>query len=72
MCVFSELQNQLLAVETEMNNKNQEILTLHSSLTDTMVSKEQMEQKVLQLLEASQHRVPDDALQGQQIGRAHV
>ncbi|XP_046903886.1 kinectin isoform X2 [Hypomesus transpacificus] len=60
-----ELQNQLLAVETEMNNKNQEILTLHSSLTDTMVSKEQMEQKVLQLLEASQHRVPDDALQGQ-------
>ncbi|XP_067098654.1 kinectin isoform X4 [Osmerus mordax] len=60
-----ELQNQLLAVETEMNNKNQEIQTLHSSLTDTMVSKEQMEQKVLQLLETSQHRVPDDALQGQ-------
>ncbi|XP_046711467.1 kinectin isoform X3 [Silurus meridionalis] len=61
-----ELQSQLLAVETEMNNKNKEIQTLHSSLTDTMVSKEQVEQKVMQLLEVSQHNLqPDNSLQAQ-------
>ncbi|MCJ8736899.1 hypothetical protein PDJAM_G00017650 [Pangasius djambal] len=61
-----ELQGQLLAVETEMNNKNKEIQTLHSSLTDTMVSKEQVEQKVMQLLEVSQHNLqPDNSLQAQ-------
>ncbi|XP_066526430.1 kinectin isoform X2 [Hoplias malabaricus] len=61
-----ELQSQLLAVETEMSNKNKEIQTLHSSLTDTMVSKEQVEQKVMQLLEVSQHSLqPDDSLQAQ-------
>uniref|UniRef100_A0A8B9RNC1 Kinectin 1 n=1 Tax=Astyanax mexicanus TaxID=7994 RepID=A0A8B9RNC1_ASTMX len=53
-------------VETEMSNKNKEIQTLHSSLTDTMVSKEQVEQKVMQLLEVSQHSLqPDDSLQAQ-------
>lgn len=63
---LSELQSQLLAVETEMNNKNKEIQTLHSSLTDTMVSKEQVEQKVMQLLEVSQHNLqPDNSLQAQ-------
>lgn len=63
---LSELQSQLLAVETEMNNKNKEIKTLHSSLTDTMVSKEQVEQKVMQLLEATQHNLqPDNSLQAQ-------
>lgn len=63
---LSELQSQLLAVETEMNNKNKEIQTLHSSLTDTMVSKEQVEQKVRQLLEVSQHNLqPDNSLQAQ-------
>lgn len=62
----SELQSQLLAVETEMNNKNKEIKTLHSSLTDTLVSKEQVEQKVMQLLEATQHNLqPDNSLQAQ-------
>uniref|UniRef100_W5K1N0 Kinectin 1 n=1 Tax=Astyanax mexicanus TaxID=7994 RepID=W5K1N0_ASTMX len=61
-----QLQSQLLAVETEMSNKNKEIQTLHSSLTDTMVSKEQVEQKVMQLLEVSQHSLqPDDSLQAQ-------
>ncbi|XP_072545630.1 kinectin isoform X2 [Salminus brasiliensis] len=61
-----ELQSQLLAVETEMSNKNKEIQNLHSSLTDTMVSKEQVEQKVMQLLEVSQHSLqPDDSLQVQ-------
>lgn len=49
-----------------MNNKNKEIKTLHSSLTDTMVSKEQVEQKVMQLLEATQHNLqPDNSLQAQ-------
>ncbi|KAM9467028.1 kinectin isoform 6-T6 [Clarias gariepinus] len=61
-----ELQSQLLAVESEMTNKNKEIQTLHSSLTDTMVSKEQVEQKVMQLLEVSQHNLqPDNSLQAQ-------
>ncbi|XP_029900492.1 kinectin isoform X2 [Myripristis murdjan] len=60
-----ELQTQLLAVETEMSNKNKEIQTLHSSLTDAIVSKERVEQKVMQLLEASQHSMPDDSLQAQ-------
>ncbi|KAM3849363.1 kinectin-like [Diretmus argenteus] len=59
-----ELQNQLLAVETEMNNKKKEIQTLHSNLTDTIVSKERVEQKVMQLLEA-QHSMPDDSMQAQ-------
>uniref|UniRef100_A0A3B4ABQ7 Ribosome receptor lysine/proline rich domain-containing protein n=1 Tax=Periophthalmus magnuspinnatus TaxID=409849 RepID=A0A3B4ABQ7_9GOBI len=54
---------QLLAVETEMNNKNKEIQTLHSSLTEAMVSKEGLEQKVMGLLEASQHSTADDSMQ---------
>ncbi|KAL2099445.1 hypothetical protein ACEWY4_005925 [Coilia grayii] len=60
-----DLQNQLITLETEMNTKNKEIQTLHSSLTDTMVSKEQLEQKVMQLLEVSQHSLPDESLQQQ-------
>ena len=59
----SELQSQLLVVESEMSSKNKEIQTLHSSLTDTMVSKEQLEHKVLELLEVSQHSRPDDSQQ---------
>ncbi|KAM9433045.1 kinectin-like isoform 14-T20 [Salvelinus alpinus] len=58
-----ELQNQLLAVETEMSNKNKEIQTLHSSLTDTIVSKDQVEQKVMHLLEVSQHNLAEDSVQ---------
>ncbi|XP_066550666.1 kinectin isoform X2 [Amia ocellicauda] len=58
-----DLQNKLLAVESELNSKNKEIQTLHSSLTDTMFSKDQVEQKMMQLLEASQHSRPDDSLQ---------
>ncbi|XP_028250814.1 kinectin isoform X2 [Parambassis ranga] len=58
-----ELHSQLLAVETEMNNKNKEIQTLHSSLTEAMVSKERLEQKVMELMEMSQHSMPDDSLQ---------
>ncbi|XP_045065066.1 kinectin isoform X2 [Coregonus clupeaformis] len=62
-----ELQSQLLAVETEMSNKNKEIQTLHSSLTDTIVSKDQVEQKVMQLLEVSQHSLTDNSAQVQDL-----
>ncbi|XP_051942980.1 kinectin isoform X4 [Hippocampus zosterae] len=58
-----ELHSQLLTVENEMNNKNKELQTLHSSLTEAMVSKERMEQRVMELLEVSQHSIPDDSMQ---------
>ncbi|XP_067335420.1 kinectin isoform X3 [Channa argus] len=60
-----ELHSQLLAVETEMNNKNKEVQTLHNNLTEAMVSKERLEQRVLELREMSQHSIPDDSLQAQ-------
>nr|XP_057947260.1 kinectin isoform X2 [Doryrhamphus excisus] len=58
-----ELHSQLMTVESEMNNKNKELQTLHSSLTEAMVSKERLEQRVMELLEVSQHSIPDDSLQ---------
>ncbi|XP_034418488.1 kinectin isoform X7 [Cyclopterus lumpus] len=58
-----ELHSQLLSVETEMNNKNKEIQTLHISLTEAMVSNERLEQRVMDLMEMSQHSMPDDAIQ---------
>ncbi|XP_059375336.1 kinectin-like [Carassius carassius] len=68
-----DLQNQMMAVESEITSKNKEIQTLHSSLKDTLVFKEQeqqkvklLEQKVMQLLEVSQHSMqPDNQLQEQ-------
>lgn len=71
--VLSELQNQLMAVETEITNKSKEIQNLHSNLKDMILCKEQeqkkvmqLEQKVRQLLEASQHNMqPDNQLQEQ-------
>ncbi|XP_058604657.1 kinectin isoform X4 [Onychostoma macrolepis] len=68
-----ELQNQLMAVESEITSKNKEIQTLHSNLTDTLIFKEQeqqkakqLEQQVRQLLEASQHTMqPDEKLHEQ-------
>ncbi|XP_052476058.1 kinectin-like isoform X2 [Carassius gibelio] len=68
-----DLQNQMMAVESEITSKNKEIQTLHSSLKDTLVFKEQeqqkvkhLEQKVMQLLEVSQHTMqPDNQLQEQ-------
>ncbi|XP_029114445.1 kinectin-like [Scleropages formosus] len=48
-----------------MGNKNKEIQNLHSSLTDMMVTKEELERKVMQLLEVSQRPPPDDSLQVQ-------
>ncbi|XP_051723565.1 kinectin isoform X4 [Ctenopharyngodon idella] len=68
-----ELQNKLMAVESEITTKNKEIQNLHSSLKDSIFFKEQeqqkvmqLEQKVRQLLEASKHSMqPDDQLQEQ-------
>lgn len=64
-CVFvsSELHSQLVTAESEMNNKMKEIQTLHSSLTEAMVSKERLEQRVVEFMEVSQHSVPDESLQ---------
>ncbi|XP_019721035.1 kinectin isoform X2 [Hippocampus comes] len=58
-----ELHSQLLTAENEMNNKNKELQTLHSSLTEAMVSKERLEQRLMELLEVSQHSIPDDSMQ---------
>lgn len=69
--IQSELQNQIMVAESEMASKNKEIQSLHSSLKDTLMFKDQEQQKVLQLeqqvrqlLEASQRSMqPDDQLQ---------
>uniref|UniRef100_A0A3Q2XEX1 Kinectin 1 n=1 Tax=Hippocampus comes TaxID=109280 RepID=A0A3Q2XEX1_HIPCM len=58
-----QASNQLLTAENEMNNKNKELQTLHSSLTEAMVSKERLEQRLMELLEVSQHSIPDDSMQ---------
>lgn len=47
------MQNKLVA-------KDNEIQSLHSKLTDTMVSKQQLEQRMLQLLEAEQKRATEE------------
>lgn len=59
----SELHSQLMTAESEMNNKMKEIQTLHSSLTEAMVSKERLEQRVVEFMEVSQHSIPDESLQ---------
>ncbi|XP_077640030.1 kinectin isoform X10 [Lonchura striata] len=48
-----DMQNKLVA-------KDNEIQSLHSKLTDTMVSKQQLEQRMLQLLEAEQKRATEE------------
>ncbi|XP_037250759.1 kinectin isoform X6 [Falco biarmicus] len=54
-----DVQNKLVA-------KDNEIQSLHSKLTDTMVSKQQLEQRMLQLMEAEQKRATaEDSLQMQ-------
>nr|XP_015825605.2 kinectin isoform X7 [Nothobranchius furzeri] len=60
-----ELHSQLLAVETEMNNKNKEVQTLHGSLAEAMLSKDRLEQRVMELMEMSQHSMQDESLQAQ-------
>ncbi|XP_077180096.1 kinectin isoform X2 [Paroedura picta] len=54
-----DVQNKLVA-------KDNEIQSLHSKLTDTMVSKQQLEQRMIQLMEAEQKRVTaEDSIQRQ-------
>ncbi|KAL2304082.1 hypothetical protein Nmel_009373 [Mimus melanotis] len=48
-----DVQNKLVA-------KDNEIQSLHSKLTDTMVSKQQLEQRMLQLLDAEQKRATEE------------
>ncbi|XP_014889665.1 kinectin isoform X7 [Poecilia latipinna] len=60
-----ELHSQLLAAETEMNNKNKELQTLHSNLNEAVLSKDQLERRVLELMEMSQRSVPDETVQAQ-------
>ncbi|NXP14914.1 KTN1 protein, partial [Thinocorus orbignyianus] len=56
---FGYVQNKLVA-------KDNEIQSLHSKLTDTMVSKQQLEQRMLQLMEAEQKRASaEDSMQMQ-------
>lgn len=55
----TDVQNKLVA-------KDNEIQSLHSKLTDTMVSKQQLEQRMLQLMEAEQKRATaEDSMQMQ-------
>lgn len=61
--LLKELHSQLLAAESEMNNKNKELQTLHSNLNEAMLSKEQLERRVLELMEMSQRSVPDETVQ---------
>lgn len=63
MFLSSELHSQLVTAESEMNNKIKEIQTLHSSLTEAMVSKERLEQRVVEFMEVSKHSMPDESLQ---------
>ncbi|XP_053112020.1 kinectin isoform X10 [Hemicordylus capensis] len=54
-----DVQNKLVA-------KDNEIQSLHSKLTDTMVSKQQLEQRMMQLMEAEQKRATaEDSIQRQ-------
>uniref|UniRef100_A0A670HWW6 Kinectin 1 n=1 Tax=Podarcis muralis TaxID=64176 RepID=A0A670HWW6_PODMU len=54
-----DVQNKLVA-------KDNEIQSLHSKLTDTMVSKQQLEQRMMQLMDAEQKRATaEDSIQRQ-------
>lgn len=44
-------------MQNKVVTKDSEIQSLHSKLTDTIVSKQQLEQRMLQLMEAEQKRV---------------
>lgn len=53
-------------VQNKLATKDNEIQSLHSKLTDTMVSKQQLEQRMMQLMEAEQKRVTaEDSIQRQ-------
>lgn len=56
---MADVQNKLVA-------KDNEIQSLHSKLTDTMVSKQQLEQRMMQLMDAEQKRATaEDSIQRQ-------
>ncbi|XP_078090000.1 kinectin isoform X8 [Mustelus asterias] len=55
-----DLQSKLLVAENEIGNKTKEVQSLHSKFTDTMVSKQQLEQKIMHLVTAEQKRASTD------------
>ncbi|XP_072345791.1 kinectin isoform X2 [Scyliorhinus torazame] len=62
-----DLQSKLLVAENEIGNKTKEVQSLHSKLTDTMVSKQQVEQKIIHLVTAEQKRVTADETLKKQV-----
>ncbi|XP_063255706.1 kinectin isoform X6 [Prinia subflava] len=56
----AELEAAQQDVQNKLVAKDNEIQSLHSKLTDTMVSKQQLEQRMLQLLEAEQKRATEE------------
>lgn len=65
-----DLQSKFLIAENELGNKNKEVQSLHSKLTDNLVSKQQLEEKVVLLLDAEQKRANTDdvlKLQAQEL-----
>ncbi|NXS60759.1 KTN1 protein, partial [Brachypteracias leptosomus] len=57
---------QIILPANKLVAKDNEIQSLHSKLTDTMVSKQQLEQRMLQLMEAEQKRATaEDSMQMQ-------
>ncbi|KFR14637.1 Kinectin, partial [Opisthocomus hoazin] len=62
----AEHEAALQGVQNKLVAKDNEIQSLHSKLTDTMVSKQQLEQRMLQLMEAEQKRATaEDSMQMQ-------
>lgn len=58
-CLVADLQSKFVAKENEVQS-------LHSKLTDTLVSKQQLEQRLMQLMESEQKRVTkEESLQMQ-------
>lgn len=59
LCFITDLQSKFVAKENEVQS-------LHSKLTDTLVSKQQLEQRLMQLMESEQQRVTkEESLQMQ-------
>ncbi|XP_069064631.1 kinectin isoform X10 [Pleurodeles waltl] len=50
-------------IQSTLIAKENEVQSLHSKLTDTMVSKQQLEQKLMQLMESEKNRVTENAIQ---------
>ncbi|NXD53502.1 KTN1 protein, partial [Corvus moneduloides] len=54
------MYHRIMLTANKLVAKDNEIQSLHSKLTDTMVSKQQLEQRMLQLLEAEQKRASEE------------